>query len=101
MDTAAKDPGLRLLMVEDVADEARLASLQLSRAGIEHHYLRVDTEAGLRQALDDFDPALILSDFSLPQFDGMSALRIAREVKPHLPFVFFSGTIGEERAIEA
>lgn len=98
---AARDPGIRLLMVEDVADEARLASLQLSRAGIEHEFVRVDTEAALRHALDEFEPALILSDFSLPHFDGMSALRVARELKPEVPFVFFSGTIGEERAIEA
>jgi len=51
----------------------------------------------VRPAADEFDPSLILSDFTLPCFDGMSALRIAQEMKPEVPFVFFSGTIGEER----
>src|SRR5262249_14177823 len=59
------------------------------------------TEAALRTALRDFAPSLILSDFSLPQFDGLTALRIAHEVAPEVPFIFVSGTIGEERAIEA
>lgn len=93
--------GIRLLMVEDVKEEAELASLQLRRAGLDHVLERVDSEEGLRAALEEFDPSLILSDFTLPSFDGMSALRIASELKPEVPFLFFSGTIGEERAIEA
>src|SRR5687767_10300257 len=95
------DPGIRLLMIEDVREEAELASHQLRRAGIEHVLERVETEAQLRRALEIFDPSLILSDFSLPQFDGMAALRLAMELRPEIPFVFFSGTIGEERAIDA
>ncbi len=95
------DSGIRLLMIEDVREEAELASHQLRRAGIEHVLERVETEAQLRRALEIFDPSLILSDFSLPQFDGMAALRLATELRPEIPFVFFSGTIGEERAIDA
>ena len=55
----------------------------------------------MRAALAAALPDVILSDFSLPQFDGMSALAVAREVAPDVPFIFLSGTIGEERAIEA
>jgi CheY-like chemotaxis protein len=55
---------------------------------------------GLRDALRDFQPNVILSDFSLPQFNGLAALAVARELAPNLPFIFVSGTIGEERAIE-
>ncbi|HEU4530223.1 MAG TPA: EAL domain-containing protein [Steroidobacteraceae bacterium] len=95
------EPGIRLLMIEDVAEEAELASHQLRRAGIEHVLERVETEAQLREALATFDPSLILSDFSLPRFDGMAALRLATALRPEIPFVFFSGTIGEERAIDA
>ncbi len=62
---------------------------------------RVDTGQGLTAALQDFAPDVILSDFSLPQFDGMSALQIAKQLAPGIPFVFLSGTIGEERAIDA
>jgi len=98
---ADMDNGIRLLMIEDAKEEAELASHQLRRAGIEHVFERVETEEQLRAALNTFDPAIILSDFSLPSFDGMSALRIANEMRPEIPFVFFSGTIGEERAIDA
>jgi diguanylate cyclase (GGDEF)-like protein len=55
----------------------------------------------MREALATFMPQAIVSDFSMPQFDGLAALRLARDVAPDLPFIFLSGTIGEERAIEA
>src|ERR1700745_298715 len=55
----------------------------------------------MREALRAELPDLILSDFSLPQSDGMSALAVARAEAPGVPFIFLSGTIGEERAIEA
>jgi diguanylate cyclase (GGDEF)-like protein len=92
---------IRILFVEDLEYEAELALAQLRRAGIECTSLRVETEAALRDALDKFSPNLILSDFSLPQFDGISALRIAHQVAPEIPFIYVSGTIGEERAIDA
>jgi diguanylate cyclase (GGDEF)-like protein len=62
---------------------------------------RVDTEPAMREALSTFRPDVVLSDFSLPGFDGLSALKIALEAAPDVPFIFVSGTIGEERAIEA
>jgi diguanylate cyclase (GGDEF)-like protein len=92
---------IRILFVEDLAYEAELALAHLRRAGIDCTSMRVETEAGLRAALEQFSPNLILSDFSLPQFDGVSALRIAHEVAPGIPFIYVSGTIGEERAIDA
>jgi diguanylate cyclase (GGDEF)-like protein len=101
MGTAMSAGQVRLLFVEDVAHEAELATLQLQRSGIPCVTLRVETEGGLRQALEEFNPSIILSDFSLPSFDGLSALKIAREIAPHVPFIFVSGTIGEERAIDA
>jgi diguanylate cyclase (GGDEF)-like protein len=92
---------IRILFVEDLDYEAELALSQLRRAGIECTSVRVETEAGLREALEKFSPNLILSDFSLPQFDGVSALRIASQLAPEVPFIYVSGTIGEERAIDA
>ena len=92
---------VRILFVEDLDYEAELALSQLRRAGIECVSLRVETEAALREALAKFSPTIILSDFSLPRFDGLSALRIAHEVAPEIPFIYVSGTIGEERAIDA
>jgi len=92
---------IRVLIVEDMEFEAEFAARELRSSGIPHVMQRVDTEGAMRAALKTFDPSIILSDFSLPQFDGLSALAIARECAPEIPFVFVSGTIGEERAIEA
>ena len=92
---------IRVLFVEDLEYEAELALSQLHGSGFECVSLRVETEAQLRQALREFAPTIILSDFSLPRFDGVSALRIAHEMAPEIPFIFVSGTIGEERAIDA
>lgn len=92
---------IRLLLVEDVKADAERTLYQFKRAGVSLDALRVETEDGLIAALGEFTPSIILSDYTLPQFDGMSALRICRERAPQIPFVFFSGTIGEERAVAA
>jgi PAS domain S-box-containing protein/diguanylate cyclase (GGDEF)-like protein len=91
----------RVLLVEDVEVEAELIVHQLRRGAFVFRWQRVETEQALRAALAEFAPTIVLSDFSLPQFDGLSALRIVRESLPDTPFLFVSGTIGEERAIEA
>jgi diguanylate cyclase (GGDEF)-like protein len=95
-----RDP-IRVLLVEDIESEAELTCHHLRRHGIAHVAQRVQTDQDMRAALREFKPTIILSDFSLPGFDGLSALEIARECAPEVPFVFVSGTIGEERAIEA
>lgn len=100
-EAVAADADIRVLLVEDTQDDAELAIYQLRHSGIRCDYRRVETEQSLRQALRDFRPDLILSDFRLPQFDGHAALRTAREVAPDTPFIFVSGTIGEEHAIES
>ncbi|MEJ0034733.1 MAG: EAL domain-containing protein [Gammaproteobacteria bacterium] len=94
------DP-IRVLFIEDMSHEAELALSQLKRSGLSCQSLRVETEESLRRALTQWRPSVILSDFSLPQFDGLAALSIAREISPNVPFIFVSGTIGEERAIDA
>jgi diguanylate cyclase (GGDEF)-like protein len=91
----------RILLVEDIALEAELVVRQLQRAGLRFDWRRVQTEEDLRSNLSEFAPDIILSDFNLPGFDGISALKIARELTPAAPFIFVSGTIGEERAIDA
>jgi diguanylate cyclase (GGDEF)-like protein len=92
---------IRVLLVEDLEADAKRALYQLQRAGIHCLWKRVETEGALVSALRDFQPDVIISDYSLPQFDGMSALRVCREVAPNVPFLFLSGTLGEERAIQA
>ena len=92
---------LRILMLEDVASDAELAIQTLQRAGVRGEYLRVWTEADFVAQLEKSNLHLILSDFTLPAFDGLAALEIARAMRPDIPFIFLSGTMGEERAIEA
>ena len=92
---------IRVLLVEDGADDAELALHQLHKQGLHVVSHRVDTEDGMRNALTTFHPDVVLSDFSLPRFDGLSALQVALEVAADVPFIFISGTIGEERAVEA
>jgi CheY-like chemotaxis protein len=92
---------VRLLLVEDVESDAELAVRRLRQDGVQCTYKRIETESAFVEALRENSHDIILSDFSLPQFDGMSALALATRERPDIPFIFVSGTIGEERAIEA
>ena len=95
------DSTLRLVLVEDIEADAELVSWHLSKGGLKCSIRRVQTESALIAAIREFKPDVILSDFSLPQFDGLQALTIAVAHAPETPFLFVSGTIGEERAIDA
>src|SRR6266508_295056 len=91
---------LRILILEDVAAHAELMERELRKAEIVFSARRVATREAFLAALRDFNPDLILADYSLPSFDGVAALSIAREQCPAAPFVFVSGALGEELAIE-
>jgi diguanylate cyclase (GGDEF)-like protein/PAS domain S-box-containing protein len=92
---------IKILMVEDTPTDAELALRELKRSGIQHQARRVETEKELRHELIDFQPDVVLSDFSMPHFDGLSALKVVRQEQPDTPFIFVSGRIGEELAIES
>lgn len=92
---------LKVLFVEDAEDDVELIIRALKRAEIHCAGRRVDTEADFRKELATERPQLILSDFSMPRFDAMQALAIARALYPDIPFIFVSGTMGEESAINA
>ena len=92
---------IKILMVEDTPTDAELALRELTRGGIQHQARRVETEKELRHELIDFKPDVVLSDFSMPHFDGLSALKVVRQELPDTPFIFVSGRIGEELAIES
>jgi diguanylate cyclase (GGDEF)-like protein/PAS domain S-box-containing protein len=92
---------VRVLHLEDNPLDAELVGRQLADDGLAVVSRVVASEITFRKAIADFAPQVVISDFSLPGFDGLAALRIAKEVAPATPFIFVSGTIGEERAIEA
>ncbi|MCO6413991.1 MAG: EAL domain-containing protein [Thiogranum sp.] len=92
---------LRLLMVEDNEDDAHLLLLKLRRAGYEPDHMRVCSEANLRAALQDGDWQIVISDYAMPGFSGLEALRILKEMKADIPFILVSGTVGEEIAVDA
>jgi formate hydrogenlyase transcriptional activator len=91
---------LRILILEDVAAHVELIEHELRKADMVFTARRVAGRAAFLKELRDFNPDLILADFSLPSFDGMEALSLAKEQRPDVPFVFVSGAIGEELAIE-
>ena len=92
---------LRVVVVEDSVTDAELLARHLVKAGLNVDIERVQTEQEFVAALQRAMPDLILSDFSLPQFDGLRALDLAVLHAPDMPFIYVSGTIGEERAIDA
>jgi diguanylate cyclase (GGDEF)-like protein/PAS domain S-box-containing protein len=95
-----RDP-IKVLLVEDYAEDAEILLREMRLRGLNVDGRRVDTRKEYEEALALFEPDLILSDYTLPGFDGTDALRIALSTRPDTPFIFVSGTIGEERAIQA
>lgn len=91
---------LRILILEDVSAHAELIERELRKAEMVFSAKRVATQAAYVAALCGSPPDLILADYSLPSFDGIAALSLAQEHCPAVPFVFVSGAIGEELAIE-
>jgi len=92
---------IKVLLVEDRLEDAEMLLREMHLRGLDVVSRRVDTSVAYEEALANFAPDLILSDYTLPGFDGTDALQIARSRRPDTPFIFVSGTIGEERAIQA
>lgn len=94
------EPFLNILHLEDNALDAELIQEILEKDGRECKILRVDTRKDYVNAIEHNAYNLILVDYTLPSFDGITALEIAREKCPEIPFIFVTGTLGEEIAIE-
>jgi PAS domain S-box-containing protein len=92
---------LRILYLEDEPNDAELVQASLKAEGIDCDLTRVDTEAEFRKSLKQGEFDLILADYTLPSFDGISALKISQDACPEVPFIFVSGTLVEEVGIEA
>ena len=92
---------LRILYLEDDPKDADLVLATLEADGFASHLTRVENQTDFCASLEKGDFDLILADYTLPSFDGISALKIAVEKRPEVPFIFVSGTLDEEVAIEA
>jgi DNA-binding response OmpR family regulator len=92
---------IRILMLEDEVADAQLISRELRAGGLSFSLVRVQTRQYFQYELQNHTPDLILSDHGLPSFDGISALALAQERCPDVPFIFVSAKHGEEAAVEA
>lgn len=88
-------------MVEDEARDATLVEHALHQGGFEFCFKRVDTKDAFLEEIARFHPAVILSDHGLPSFDGFTALSLAQKKAPEIPFIFVTGSLGEEMTIKA
>lgn len=91
----------RVLLVEDDVLDAELMLEELNQGGLCFSHECVETEAGFVAALETFHPEVIISDLAMPEFSGYRALELARARAPGVPFLFVSGTMGEDAAIRA
>jgi PAS domain S-box-containing protein len=91
---------LRILFVEDLSSDVDLAVLELQKEGLRFEYLRIDARNEFIKALKKFIPDIVISDFMMPSYNGMQALKDSREFDPLLPFILFTGSMNEEIAVE-
>ena len=97
----SKSKTLRVLNLEDSRLDAELIQANLLESGFDCEVTLVQTRADFADALEKNSFDLILSDYTLPSFDGLSALKMTRENHPEVPFILVSGALGEELAIES
>ena len=86
----------RILLLEDAASDAELVQEILEAEHFDCEITRVQTRAEFTTALEEDDIDLILADYKLPSFDGLSALKLALSARPDLPFIFVSGTLAKK-----
>lgn len=91
---------IRIVLVEDDADDAELVRARLTEAGLRIDLERVESRPTLRAALVRGGVDLVIADYSLPRIDGVAVLELARELSPDLPVVLISGVMGEDLAVE-
>ncbi len=91
---------LKILILEDVPADAELVQFELRRADLSFSLRVVADEAAFLESLESFQPDVILADYRLPGYNGLQALAASKEKCPETPFIFVSGTMGEEVAID-
>ena len=91
---------IKILLLEDSPADAELISRQLKKMDLPFELKHATDEKTFRKELEEFHPSLILSDYVIPGYDGIAALRTVLKSHPAVPFIFVSGTLGEELAVD-
>ena len=91
---------LKILFAEDLPSDADLAVLELRKEGLKFEHLIVDTEDDFKRALVQFEPDIVISDYMMPSFTGLQALKLAKDNDMLLPFILYTGSINEEIAVD-
>jgi PAS domain S-box-containing protein len=91
---------LKILFVEDLPSDVDLALLELRKEGLRFEHMRVDTRNEFIIALQEFNPDIIISDYSMPTYNGMQALKDAHGFDPSIPFILYTGSTNEETAVD-
>ena len=91
---------LKILFVEDVLTDAELIWREIESNKISFSKLLVDNKEDYKESLITFEPDLIISDYTLPRFNGMDALHIRNDKTPFIPFILITGSINEEVAVD-
>ncbi len=100
MDQIVTNKELRILMLEDTPSDAELAEHELRKSGLVFTLKRVDRREAFVHALEEFHPDIVLSDYNLPDFDGMSALKMVRHEHPEIPVIMVTGALSDIEAVE-
>lgn len=91
---------LKILFLEDTSSDVELMKYELKKAGVNYVAKVVETEVEFLNVLNDFEPDVILSDYSLPSFDGMKAFKLFKEQKKAIPFILVTSNISEQLALD-
>lgn len=100
MAQAGMEKELRVLILEDTPTDAELMEHELRKAGLAFVSKRVDTQEAFVRAIEDFQPDIVLSDYKLPEFDGMAALKIVQRDHPEVPVIMVTGALPDIEAVE-
>lgn len=94
------DNSLKILFAEDITTDFELAERTLKKGGINFIPHVVETKESFFNALKDFKPDIVISDYSMPNFDGMKALKLTKKFDPTIPFIVLTGSMNEETAVQ-
>ncbi len=96
----ANNNQIKILFIEDIPSDVELAVLELKKENIKFEYFTVCTRIDLLKALKEFKPDLIISDYQMPSFNGLQALKESKSFNPDIPFILYTGSVNEETAVQ-